>query len=219
MIVDVKVPVFSESIHEGTLLEWRKKIGERVSRDDVLVEIETDKVVLEVPSPEAGVLREVLKQSGETVHSEDLIAQVDTTDSRAATAPEKPSEPIDEVAPSEAESKPAPTSPTPSKQAEEPLSPAVRKLISEHDLEPKAIAGSGRGGRLTKEDVLTHLETLKSATPHRVVTEPVPQERAGRDQPVAAPAAGERLERREPMSEFGHASRNGWWKLSAQQPF
>lgn len=191
--------MFSESIHEGTLLEWKKKAGEHVSRDDVLVEIETDKVVLEVPAPQAGLLKEVVKQSGETVHSEDLIAQVDTADA-ASDAPQKPSETTEEVAPSKTAEESTQPSPTVSIQTEEQLSPAVRKLVLEHELEPEAITGTGRGGRITKEDVLAHLETLESPSPKRNVSESAPPEVEVK-KPVPMPA-GERNERREPMSRI-----------------
>lgn len=199
MIVDIKVPMFSESIHEGTLLDWKKKAGEHVSRDDVLVEIETDKVVLEVPSPQAGVLKEVLKQSGETVHSDDLIAQVDTAGA-ASDAPRKPTETAEGVAPAKTAEEGRQPSPTVSSQTEEQLSPAVRRLVLEHELEPEAITGTGKGGRITKEDVLTHLETLASTPPQRSVSEFVPSEVEVK-QPITT-LTGERDERREPMSRI-----------------
>lgn len=200
MIVDIKVPMFSESIHEGTLLDWKKKAGEHVSRDDVLVEIETDKVVLEVPSPQAGVLKEVLKQSGETVHSDDLIAQVDTAGA-ASDVPRKPTETAEGVAPAKtAEEGRQPSATVSSQTEEQQLSPAVRRLVLEHELEPEAITGTGKGGRITKEDVLTHLETLASTPPQRSVSEFIPSEIEVK-QPTTT-RTGDRGERREPMSRI-----------------
>lgn len=196
MIVDVKVPVFSESIHEGTLLEWKKEPGERVSRDDVLVEVETDKVVLEVPSPQAGVLKKIVKQSGETVHSEDLLAQVDTADAGTAAPQPAPEATEEETQPP----KPAKEEVPPSMPAEEQLSPAVRRLLTEHELDPTTITGTGRGGRLTKEDVLRHLEGRKPTPSKPSIADTVPTE-VEAPKPVPAPAAG-RNERREPMSRI-----------------
>ena len=82
MIIDVKVPMLSESVSEGTLLEWKKKVGEAVARDEILIDIETDKVVLEVPSPQAGVLVEIVAQDGETVVADQVLARVDTAAQR-----------------------------------------------------------------------------------------------------------------------------------------
>jgi 2-oxoglutarate dehydrogenase E2 component (dihydrolipoamide succinyltransferase) len=200
VIVDVKVPVFSESIHEGTLLEWKKKAGERVSSDDVLVEIETDKVVLEVPAPEGGVLKKVLRQAGETVHSEDLIAQVDTVDVASITS-QRPGETTGEVQSPKTAEESAPPSPTASIRAEEALSPAVRKLVLEHELEPTTITGTGRGGRITKEDVLAHLETREPTSPKPELGDSAVPTEVEIKRPVAA-QAGERNERREPMSRI-----------------
>ena len=87
MIVEVKVPVFAESVSEGTLLSWHKKVGEAVARDEVLIDIETDKVVLEVPAPQAGVLVEILIQDGEVVESQQLLAKIDTEAAASASAP------------------------------------------------------------------------------------------------------------------------------------
>lgn len=201
MIVDVKVPVFSESIHEGTLLDWKKKVGEHVSRDDVLVEIETDKVVLEVPSPQHGVLKDVLRQTGETVHSEELLAQVETV-TAGSVAPQTASQTTtDEVVPSspttEESARPIPTASTP---AENQLSPAVRKLVLEHELEPATITGTGKGGRITKEDVLDYLETRKATSGKPSAADSVPAE-VEVSKSVPVPPSW-RSERREPMSRI-----------------
>lgn len=87
MIIDVKVPMLSESVSEGTLLEWKKKVGEAVARDEILIDIETDKVVLEVPSPQAGVLVEIVAQDGETVVADQVLARIDTAATAAAEVP------------------------------------------------------------------------------------------------------------------------------------
>ena len=200
MTVEVKVPVLAESIPDATLLEWRKQPGDAVDKDEILIELETDKVVLEVPAPEAGVLAEILKHTGDTVLSQEVLARIDpgvvaSTDAQPAIAPD-----------------PATTTAVPSAQPaaatdRERLSPAVRRLVEEHGLEPSAISGSGRDGRITKGDVLTHLEA--ASTPAETVSAPaapVPAESApapARAEPApVATVPGERGERREPMSRL-----------------
>ncbi|WP_038329003.1 2-oxoglutarate dehydrogenase complex dihydrolipoyllysine-residue succinyltransferase [Kingella kingae] len=138
MIIEVKVPVFAESITEGTLIEWRKQVGESVVRDEILVDIETDKVVLDVPAPQAGVLVEILVQNGETVGTEQLLAKIDTEAAASANAPA--------AAPQE---QPAPAS---NAQAGIAL-PAAAKLAAETGVDVSGIQGSGRDGRVLKEDV------------------------------------------------------------------
>ncbi|MFZ5592975.1 MAG: 2-oxoglutarate dehydrogenase complex dihydrolipoyllysine-residue succinyltransferase [Pseudomonadota bacterium] len=167
MLIEVKVPVLSESVTEGTLGKWHKKTGEFVRRDENLVDLETDKVVLEISAPQDGVLAEIKKGDGAVVKSSEVIAVVDT----AQTMPPRETPPL-VIASSQA-------------MAQE-MSPAVRKMVAEHRLETTQIAGTGRGGRVTKEDVLRHLE--KSA-PAEEKTLPV------------APAAG-RVEQRVPMTRL-----------------
>ncbi|NCF10859.1 MAG: dihydrolipoamide succinyltransferase, partial [Gammaproteobacteria bacterium] len=134
MRIEVRVPVLPESVAEGTLLNWHKQPGDAVARDENLVDIETDKVVLDVPAPQDGVLVEVLKNEGDEVTGEEVIAVLDTEAKADAAAPaaEAPA----------AEAKPA---------AAPDLSPAVRKLVAEHNLDPSKISGSGKGGRIIKE--------------------------------------------------------------------
>ncbi len=187
MRIEVRVPVLPESVAEGTLLNWHKSPGDAVSRDENLVDIETDKVVLDVPAPQDGVLVEVLKNEGDEVTGEEVIAVLDTEAKADAAAPaaEAPA----------AEAKPA---------AAPDLSPAVRKLVAEHNLDPSKISGSGKGGRIIKEDVLNHLEAQKSA--------PAPAPAAPAAAPTAAPAPapaatpavplGERTEQRVPMTRL-----------------
>jgi len=165
VIIDIKVPVLAESVAEATLLDWRYRPGDAVTADEVLVEVETDKVVLEVPVPESGILKEIVRETGASVASEEVIARIDTEGAAVAPAAPKPQEAPQPV----------------SEQTEaEALSPAVRKLVAEHDLDPAAIAGTGKEGRLTKGDVLAYLQTRErpSAPP------PAP-----RSPPPASPSA------------------------------
>ena len=140
MIIDVKVPMLSESVSEGTLLEWKKKVGEAVARDEILIDIETDKVVLEVPSPQAGVLVEIVAQDGETVVADQVLARIDTAATAAAEAPA--------AAPAEAAPAAAPTA-----AQNNAAMPAAAKLAAETGVDVNALQGSGRDGRVLKEDV------------------------------------------------------------------
>jgi 2-oxoglutarate dehydrogenase E2 component (dihydrolipoamide succinyltransferase) len=169
MIIEVKVPQFSESVSEGTLASWKKKVGEAVSRDEVLVDIETDKVVLEVPALGSGVLVEILKGDGETVLSEELIARIDTSAVAAAGAPAQAAE--------AAASAPA-------------ASPAARKILEEKGISAAAVSGTGRGGRITKEDAVA----AQAGAPAR----PAASRRAA----VAPVAPGERVEQRVPLNRL-----------------
>lgn len=172
MIIDVKVPMLSESVSEGTLLEWKKKVGEAVARDEILIDIETDKVVLEVPSPQAGVLVEIVAQDGETVVADQVLARIDTAATAAAEAPA--------AAPAEA----APAA-TPAAAQNNAAMPAAAKLAAETGVDVNALQGSGRDGRVLKEDV---------------------QNAAAKPAAAAAPAvalpAGPRPEERVPMSRL-----------------
>ncbi len=140
MLVDVKVPVLAESIPDATLLDWTKSPGEAVARDEILLELETDKVVLEVPAPQAGVLSEVLKNTGDIALSEEVLARIDTQASAGAGAKttDGSSEPVQTPAPADQSA------------GSSALSPAVQRLAAEHDLDPSAITGTGKGGRLVK---------------------------------------------------------------------
>ncbi|HGM1670838.1 TPA: 2-oxoglutarate dehydrogenase complex dihydrolipoyllysine-residue succinyltransferase [Neisseria gonorrhoeae] len=140
MIIDVKVPMLSESVSEGTLLEWKKKVGEAVARDEILIDIETDKVVLEVPSPQAGVLVEIVAQDGETVVADQVLARIDTAATVAAEAPAAaPAEAAPAAAPAAAQNNAA--------------MPAAAKLAAETGVDVNVLQGSGRDGRVLKEDV------------------------------------------------------------------
>ncbi|GMQ77109.1 MAG: 2-oxoglutarate dehydrogenase complex dihydrolipoyllysine-residue succinyltransferase [Gammaproteobacteria bacterium] len=184
MLVDVKVPVLAESIPDATLLDWKKSPGEAVTRDEILLELETDKVVLEVPAPQAGVLSEVLKNTGDIVLSKEVLARIDTDASAAAR-----------TKPADGGSQPA-QAPAAQSASSSALSPAVQRLVAEHNLDPSAITGTGRGGRLIKGDVLTYLDANKPA--------PAPAPPPPPAAKPATPAApgGERGERRESMSRL-----------------
>src|SRR5262245_19303254 len=143
MLIEVKVPQLSESVAEATLLTWHKKQGDFVKRDENLVDIETDKVVLETPAPAAGVIVKIVKGDGGTVVSNEVIAQIDTEAGAATGAPA-----------AEAKEKPQARSATAAPAA----MPAAQRLAAEKRVDTTAIAGTGRGGRVTKEDVLHVIE-------------------------------------------------------------
>ena len=140
MIVEVKVPQLSESVAEATLLTWHRKQGELVKRDDNLVDIETDKVVLETPAPVAGVLVRIVKPDGSSVTSKEIIAQIDTeaTATASGAAPEATD----------------PPKAAPAKAASAAVLPAAQKAAVENNVDASTVAGRGRGGRVTKGDVL-----------------------------------------------------------------
>ena len=172
MIIDVKVPMLSESVSEGTLLEWKKKVGEAVARDEILIDIETDKVVLEVPSPQAGVLVEIVAQDGETVVADQVLARIDTAATVAAEAPAAaPAEAAPAAAPAAAQNNAA--------------MPAAAKLAAETGVDVNALQGSGRDGRVLKGDVQN-----AAAKP------------AAAAAPAVALPAGARPEERVPMSRL-----------------
>ena len=148
MLVEVKVPQLSESVAEATLLAWRKKEGEAVKRDENLIDIETDKVVLELPAPADGVLSKIVKGDGGTVKAGEVIATIDTDGKAAAAA----------AAPARSEAKPAPAPAARPAPGPAPAMPSARKLAGDRGIDTDAIAGSGRGGRVTKADVLEHAE-------------------------------------------------------------
>ena len=144
MIIEVKVPQLSESVSEGTLASWKKKVGEAVARDEIVIDIETDKVVLEVPSPDAGVITEVLKSDGETVTSGEVIARIDTEAKAGTAAPQAAAAPAAPAAAVAVASAPA--------AATGAASPSARKILEEKGVAVADVAGTGRGGRVTKED-------------------------------------------------------------------
>jgi 2-oxoglutarate dehydrogenase E2 component (dihydrolipoamide succinyltransferase) len=185
-IIEVQVPQLSESVAEGTLASWKKKIGDAVARDEILIDIETDKVVLEVPSPGAGVLVEIVKADGETVVSGELIARIDTEAKAGAAAPaaEAPKAAAPAAAPAPAAAAPAGTA-----------SPSARKILDEKGIAAADVAGSGRGGRITKEDAVA------AAPKSGPVAAPAAAKVALPTPPVEV-ALGDRTEQRVPMSRL-----------------
>jgi 2-oxoglutarate dehydrogenase E2 component (dihydrolipoamide succinyltransferase) len=189
-IIEVQVPQLSESVAEGTLASWKKKIGEAVARDEILIDIETDKVVLEVPSPGAGVLVEIVKGDGETVVSGELIARIDTEAKAGAAAPAaeapKAAAPAPAAAPAAAAAAPAGTA-----------SPAARKILDEKGVAAADVAGSGRGGRVTKEDAVAAQKPAAAGpviSAAAAVSLPTP--------PTGVDATAARTEQRVPMTRL-----------------
>jgi 2-oxoglutarate dehydrogenase E2 component (dihydrolipoamide succinyltransferase) len=209
MRVEVRSPTLPESVTEATLLGWHKNAGDPVSRDENLVDIETEKVVLEVPAPQAGVLKELLKNEGEVIGSDEPIAIIETDEAAKGAAKQPPSEraQILEVgaAPQETQRPSARSAPAP---AESMLGagPAVRRLLSEHGLDASQIPPTGKGGRLTKEDVQNYLRTREEKSPAPAAPMPAPTRPAtATAEPqgaVARPVVGERGERRVPMTRL-----------------
>jgi len=196
-IVEVKVPQLSESVAEATLLQWKKKPGEYVDIDEIIIEIETDKVVLEVPAPAAGVLAELVEPDGATVASDQLIARIDTAGKAGAA--------LQSAAPAAASSAAAAKS--------EVVMPAAAKLMADKQLAAGSVAGTGKDGRVTKGDVLAAMSSPVAPAPHA----PAPASTPASAPAVAAPAPkkllptvatpvgmslGERPEQRVPMSRL-----------------
>lgn len=178
MSIEIKAPTFPESIADGSIATWHKKVGEAVSRDEPLVDIETDKVVLEVVAPADGVLTEILKPEGDTVLSDEVVARFEEGASASAA-------PVAEKA-----------------EAAEPaavdlkVSPAARKMLEEKGIDAAAVTGTGKGGVITKEDVVNH---KPAATP--AASAATPKAAAPAAAVVDVPA-GERVEKRVPMTRL-----------------
>ncbi len=200
MSVQVEIPSMGESVSEVILLEWLKGDGERVERDEPLCVLETDKANVELPSPASGALKH-LQSTDTTLAIGAVVAEIDESAQAAAPAPASKPEPT--------ASKPEPTASKP----EPTLSPAVRRLVEEHELDPATIEGTGKDGRLTKKDVLAHIETLSAPepAPEPIQPPPVPKP-APPPEPESTPApepaqsspapASPGLTRREPMSRL-----------------
>jgi 2-oxoglutarate dehydrogenase E2 component (dihydrolipoamide succinyltransferase) len=193
-IVEVKVPQLSESVAEATLLQWKKQPGEAVAMDEILVEIETDKVVLEVPAPASGVMAQLVKNDGESCVGDEVIAKIDTE----AT-----------VQPGAAAAKPAAAAPAPAAAAASAASsavamPAAAKLMADNQLAPGSVSGTGKDARILKGDVLNAIQgaarpaaPAPAAAPVAAAAKPLPSVAA----PVATPR-GDRPEQRVPMSRL-----------------
>ena len=204
MLIEVKVPQLSESVSEATLLSWHKKEGEAVRRDENLVDIETDKVVLELPAPADGVLTRIVKSDGASVTASEIIATLDTEakpkDSAAAAAASPPAASV----------KPAPAAvnPTPAPAPEDArrdarLMPAARKIVEEQGIDPTRLTGSGRDGRITKADVLS-AGFARAETAARTEAKPAPTPGRANSPTVVNTEylLGGRPEQRVPMSRL-----------------
>ena len=156
-VIEVKVPQLSESVAEATLLAWKKKAGEAVKEDEILIEIETDKVVLEVPAPSAGVLVELVRKDGDSVTSDEVIARIDTEAAAQAAAPAAPPAAAADAAPAAAAAAPAGSAKS------GVAMPAAAKLMADNQLAAGSVAGTGKDGRVTKGDVLGALASPPAA--------------------------------------------------------
>jgi 2-oxoglutarate dehydrogenase E2 component (dihydrolipoamide succinyltransferase) len=185
-IVEVKVPQLSESVAEATMLQWKKKVGDSVAVDEILIEIETDKVVLEVPAPSAGVLAEILVADGGMVKAEQLIARIDT-DGKVTAVPATP--PVAAV-----------PAATPAASKADILMPAAAKLMADNQVAAGSVAGTGKDGRVTKGDVLQALQTPSAAV--AIIPTGVPQTTLPQVSAPATVGLGERPEQRVPMSRL-----------------
>jgi 2-oxoglutarate dehydrogenase E2 component (dihydrolipoamide succinyltransferase) len=172
MSIEIKAPTFPESVADGTIATWHKKPGEAVKRDELIVDIETDKVVLEVVAPADGSIAEIIKAEGDTILSNEIIALFVEGAVGAA------------VAPAAAEK--------PAAAAEKLVNPAARKMADENNVNTAGVAGSGKDGRVTKEDVANHLKAAPAAAPVTVAAAPV----------AALAATGDRVEKRVPMTRL-----------------
>ena len=195
-IIEVKVPQLSESVAEATMLQWKKKVGESVSADEILIDIETDKVVLEVPAPAAGVLCEILVADGGTVAAEQLIARIDTDGKVGAAAPAAAAP---AAAPAAAAPAAAAAAAVSSSKAGVAM-PAAAKLMADNHLAAGSVAGTGKDGRVTKGDVLSAVaggvQSTAAVIPTGAPTKVLAQ--------VAAPSVnlGDRPEQRVPMTRL-----------------
>ena len=187
MAIEIKAPTFPESVADGTVATWHKKPGEAVKRDELIVDIETDKVVIEVLAEADGVLAEIIKNEGDTVLSNELLGKLTEGGAAAAASAAAPAA---AAAPAQA------AAPAAAAGDDAILSPAARKLAEENGIDPNSIAGTGKGGRVTKEDVVAAVEAKKNAP-------------AAAAKPAAAPAAaapvvatGDRTEKRVPMTRL-----------------
>ena len=200
-IVEVKVPQLSESVAEATMMNWKKKVGEAVKEDEILIEIETDKVVLEVPAPAAGVLAELVVGDGGTVASDQLIARIDTEGKAGASTSTSASTPAPAAATATATAAIASTAVPAGGSKGDVAMPAAAKLLADNGLSVSAVSGSGKDGRVTKGDVLAAV--AGGAKPAAAVSIPTGAPTQSLPQ-VAAPSVdlGDRPEQRVPMTRL-----------------
>ena len=203
-IIEVKVPQLSESVAEATLLQWKKRPGEAVAADEIIIEIETDKVVLEVPAPAAGVMAQLVKNDGDTVTSDEVIARIDT-EGQEAVSP-LPVKAIEALAPAPA---PAAAAPAAGGSKSDVAMPAAAKLLADNNLTAAQVSGTGKDGRVTKGDVLATLASgapaakPAAATPAPAIPTGVPTSSLPAVQAPAGTAnLADRPEQRVPMSRL-----------------
>ncbi len=187
MAIEIKAPTFPESVADGTVATWHKKPGEAVKRDELIVDIETDKVVIEVLAEADGVLAEIIKNEGDTVLSNELLGKLNEG---GAAAPAAPAAAAPAAAPAAQAAAPAAAG-----GDDASLSPAARKLAEEAGIDPNSIAGTGKGGRVTKEDVVAAVEAKKNAP-----AAPAKPAAPAAEAPIFA--AGDRVEKRVPMTRL-----------------
>ncbi|EME0450570.1 2-oxoglutarate dehydrogenase complex dihydrolipoyllysine-residue succinyltransferase [Pseudomonas aeruginosa] len=187
MAIEIKAPTFPESVADGTVATWHKKPGEAVKRDELIVDIETDKVVIEVLAEADGVLAEIIKNEGDTVLSNELLGKLNEG---GAAAPAAPAAAAPAAAPTAQAAAPAAAG-----GDDAILSPAARKLAEEAGIDPNSIAGTGKGGRVTKEDVVAAVEAKKNAP-----AAPAKPAAPAAEAPIFA--AGDRVEKRVPMTRL-----------------
>ncbi|ABR81078.1 TPA: 2-oxoglutarate dehydrogenase complex dihydrolipoyllysine-residue succinyltransferase [Pseudomonas aeruginosa] len=188
MAIEIKAPTFPESVADGTVATWHKKPGEAVKRDELIVDIETDKVVIEVLAEADGVLAEIIKNEGDTVLSNELLGKLNEGGAAAPAAPAA-------AAPAAAPVAQAAAAPAAAGGDDAILSPAARKLAEEAGIDPNSIAGTGKGGRVTKEDVVAAVEAKKNAP-----AAPAKPAAPAAEAPIFA--AGDRVEKRVPMTRL-----------------
>jgi 2-oxoglutarate dehydrogenase E2 component (dihydrolipoamide succinyltransferase) len=198
MAIEIKAPAFPESVADGEVAAWHKQEGESVSRDELIVEIETDKVVMEVVAPEDGVISKIHAQEGETIESEQLLATLEQG-AAAQAVPAPAEEPAAEPAPA------ATAAGVSENEMAAMLGPAARQLVEEHKLDISQITGTGKNGRITKEDILKYMKSAAADAAAAQVSAdkeaPAPAAAAAVAEAPVGPSS-ERVERRVPMTRM-----------------
>jgi len=188
MAIEIKAPQFPESVADGTVATWHKQPGDAVKRDELIVDIETDKVVMEVLAEADGVLSEIVKNEGDTVLSGELLGKLDAGATAAASS-------APAAAPAEASAPAAATASAPAASGEDAiLAPAARKLAEENGIDPNSVKGTGKDGRVTKEDLVAAIEAKKSA--------PAAKPAGNASAAPVVTSAGDRTEKRVPMTRL-----------------
>jgi 2-oxoglutarate dehydrogenase E2 component (dihydrolipoamide succinyltransferase) len=193
-ILEVKVPQLSESVAEATLLQWHKKVGDAITRDENLIDIETDKVVLELPAPDSGVITEIITADGSTVAAGDVIARIDTEAKAGAVAPAAAAAP--------AQTKSAESAPAAAPASAGIAMPAAAKMLSENNLSASQVAGTGKDGRVTKGDVVNLLDKKPAVAPAPAKSAAAAPKPALQQVPSPSVNLGNRPEERVPMSRL-----------------